>query len=219
MQTLVKPVPFDLRQLQIPPGNTAILQGISWADYERILKALGEGYAIRLTYNQGSLKLQMPLPKHEKAKALIGAFLTVLLEELDMESECLASTTFKSEKMQQGIEPDDCFYIQNQAAVRGKDRLDLDGGDPPPDLAIEVDNTNETDLEVYQGLGVPEVWVYDCKTLKIYWLEDGGYVEATQSRSFPGWPIIDGVMQHLALNQTMGRTAVIKAFRAWVCEQ
>ena len=29
MQTLVKSVPFDLRQLEIPPGNTAILQDIS----------------------------------------------------------------------------------------------------------------------------------------------------------------------------------------------
>lgn len=132
MQTLVKPVSFDLQQLEVPPGNTAILQGICWADYERILHALGEGYAIRLTYNRGTLKLQMPLPKHEKAKALLGALLTVLLEELDIESECLGSTTFKSERMQQGIEPNDCFYIQNQAAIRGKDRLDLDRGDPPP---------------------------------------------------------------------------------------
>jgi hypothetical protein len=40
--------------------------------------------------------------------------------------------------MKAGIEPDDCFYIQNYKAVIGKNRLDLTV-DPPPDLALETD--------------------------------------------------------------------------------
>ncbi|MBW4621851.1 MAG: Uma2 family endonuclease [Cyanosarcina radialis HA8281-LM2] len=36
-----------------------------------------------------------------------------------------------------GIEPDNCFYIQNHQRMRGKTRIDLTV-DPPPDLAIEV---------------------------------------------------------------------------------
>lgn len=40
--------------------------------------------------------------------------------------------------MLKGIEPDQCFYIQNEAAIRGKKRLDLEV-DPPPDLALEIE--------------------------------------------------------------------------------
>ena len=42
--------------------------------------------------------------------------------------------------MNQGIEPDQCFYIQNESKIRGKKRLDLQK-DPPPDLALEIDVT------------------------------------------------------------------------------
>jgi Uma2 family endonuclease len=51
----------------------------------------------------------------------------------------------KKEDMETDVEPDDCFYIQNEAAIRGKDRIDLTI-DPPPDLAIEIDNTSSTSL-------------------------------------------------------------------------
>jgi len=47
-----------------------------------------------------------------------------------------------------GIEPDECFYIQNHCAMIGKDRLNL-AIDPPPDLAIEVDVTSQTQVEAY----------------------------------------------------------------------
>jgi Uma2 family endonuclease len=61
------------------------------------------------------------------------------------------------QEMLKGIEPDPCFYIQNEASVRGKKRLDL-STDPPPDLAIEIDITSRTHPEIYAALGVPELW-------------------------------------------------------------
>ena len=71
------------------------------------------------------------------AKFLSAIFIKAMLEELDIEFLSLGSTTFKNQAMLQGIEPDDCFYIQNEAAVRGKDRLALTI-DPPPDLALKL---------------------------------------------------------------------------------
>ena len=218
MQTETKPTVFELSQLIIPPGNKIKLQNVSWEMYEAILDELGEGYAIRLTYYKETLEIRMPLPKHEKAKSLIGYLVNVLLEELNIDCDVLGSTTFKSKEMQSGVEPDDCFYIQNEAAIRGKDRIDLTV-DPPPDLAIEIDNSSPTSLSSYQALKVPELWRYDGRILKIYRLQDGKYLESDTSQNFPDFPIIDVIPQYVDRSNTQGRSPTIRAFRAWVKEQ
>ena len=218
MQTETKPTVFELNQLIIPPGNKIKLQNVSWEMYSSILDELGEGYALRLTYYQQTLEIRMPLPKHEKAKSLIGYFVNVLLEELNIDCDVLGSTTFKSQEMQSGVEPDDCFYIQHEAAIRGKDRIDLTV-DPPPDLAIEIDNSSPTSLNSYQALKVPELWRYDGRTLKIYLLQDGKYMESDRSPSFPDFPIVDVIPQYVDRSNTQGRSPTIRAFRAWVKEQ
>lgn len=218
MQTEIKPPVFELQQLIVPPGNKVQLQNVSWEMYEAILDELGEGYAMRLAYYKETLEIRMPLPKHEKAKSLIGYFVNVLLEELDIDCDVLGSTTFKNKEMLSGVEPDDCFYIQNEAAIRGKDRLDLTV-DPPPDLAIEIDNSSQTSLNSYQALKVPELWRYDGHTLKIYLLQDGKYIESNTSQNFPDFPITDLIPEYLDRSKTAGRSPTIKAFRSWVKQQ
>ena len=69
-----------------------------------------------------------------------------------------ASTTFKAKAKKAGLEPDDCFYIQNNVAMRGIRKLNM-AIDPPPDLAIKVDVTSKTKFDVYRVLGVPELWL------------------------------------------------------------
>jgi Uma2 family endonuclease len=66
-----------------------------------------------------------PLPEHEANKEIISDLVKALLEELDIEFLTLGSTTFKNQDMAQGIEPDQCFYIQNEAVLRGKKRINL----------------------------------------------------------------------------------------------
>ena len=56
---------------------------------------------------------------------MIGDLVKILMEEQDLDFWSLGSTTFKNEVMQQGLEADDCFYIENEAAIRGKNRIDL----------------------------------------------------------------------------------------------
>lgn len=218
MQTQVRPTVFELSQLIVPPGNKVQLQNVSWEIYEAILDELGEGYAVRLAYYKGTLEIRMPLPKHEKAKSLIGYLVNVLLEELNIDCEVLGSTTFKRQDMQTGVEPDDCFYIQNQAAVRGKDRLDLTV-DPPPDLAIEIDNSSQTSLNCYEALGVAELWRYDGEVLKIHLLQEGKYTESSTSQNFPDFSIIDLIPQYVDRSKTEGRSPTITGFRALVNQQ
>ncbi|HEY9743461.1 MAG TPA: Uma2 family endonuclease [Coleofasciculaceae cyanobacterium] len=209
---------FELKQLTVPPGNTVQLKDISWQMYEAILDEMGAGYSARLAYNKGTLEIRMPLPKHERAKSMIGDLVKVLLEELEIDCEPLGSTTFKREDMETGVEPDDCFYIQNEAAIRGKDRIDLTI-DPPPDLAIEIDNSSSTSLSSYQALGVPELWRYNGRVLQINVLQYGKYVETQISQNFPAFPLIEVIPQYLEQSKAIGRNATIKAFRNWVRER
>lgn len=161
-----------------------------------------------------------PSPEHEADKEIIGDLLKALLEELDREFWPLGSTTFKNKTMLKGIEPDQCFYIQNEAAVRGKKRIDLTV-DPPPDsaleiLALEIDVTSRTRTDTYAALGVPELWRREGQTIRIYQLQSGQYVEVQESPTFPSWPLQEQISRCVAQSQTEGRNKAMRAFREWI---
>jgi Uma2 family endonuclease len=206
---------LEFRQLRIQPGQQLLLEDVSWQQFENILAELGEHRAARLSYSHGFLEIMVPLPEHEKAKEMIGDMVKIFLEAREIAFESLGSTTLKNERMTQGVEPDACFYIQNQAAVIGKNRLDM-SVDPPPDLAIEIDLTSRTQLDNYQILGVPELWRYGKQGLKINVLQGGKYVESDFSPIFPEIPIIELVNQCVQQSQVSGRTQAIQALRNWV---
>ncbi len=208
---------LELRQLKIQPGQQLLLEDVSWQQLESILAELGESRAARLSYSNGLLEIMVPLPEHEKAKEIIGDMVKILLEERQIAFEPLGSTTLKNERMTQAVEPDACFYIQNQAAVIGKNRLDM-SVDPPPDLAIEIDLTSRTQLDNYQILGVPELWRYAQRGLEINVLQAGRYVDSDFSPTFPGIPIVELVNRYVQQSQVSGRTQAIQAFRSWVRE-
>jgi hypothetical protein len=186
------PVKIAIAQIQVAPGQRLILENISWQEFEEILEDLGEHRHSHIAYYRGVLEFRMPSLGHEQAKVLISNLLVVLLEELNLEWESLGSTTFKSQVMQTGIEPDDCFYIQNYQAMIGKQRLDLTVY-PVPDLAIEVDLTSATQISAYEALGVPEIWFYKKGKLEISVLENGQYIKALTSKVFPDLPVIEGI--------------------------
>ena len=211
-------VQLALRQLSVPPGQKVLLYDVSWQEFEAILDELGNHRGSRLAYDNGVLEIWMPLPEHEYDKEIIGDLLKALLEELDIEFRTLGSTTFKNKQIGQGLEPDQCFYIKNEAAIRGKKRLDLTV-DPPPDLALEVDITSRTHPDIYQALKVPELWQFDRVQLQIKILQDGEYIEVNESPNFPGMPLKEIILQFLEDSKTAGRNAVMKAFRNWAREQ
>lgn len=209
---------LEVKRIIVPPGQTVVLDGVSWDELEAILEDLGESRSSRIAYDRGMLEIMTPLPEHEVNKVYLSNFVEILLEELNIEFCPLGSTTFKNQSMFKGIEPDSCFYIQNEAVVRGKNRLDLTI-DPPPDLALEIDISNRTHPEIYQSLGVPELWRYERGKLQILLLVNGKYVESNKSANFPDFPLIKVIPQYLTQCRTEGRNKGIKAFRSWVREQ
>lgn len=179
---------------------------------------LGENRASRLSYDNGVLEIVTPLPEHEDDKEIIGDLVKALLEELDLEFRTLGSTTFKNQAMAQGIDPDRCFYIQNEAKIRGKKRLDLNI-DPPPDIAIEIDVTSRTHPSTYKALGVPELWRKNGDRLQILILQQGKYIEVAESPTFPNLPIAEVLLEYLEQSKKIGRNKAIKAFRQWLKEK
>src|SRR4028119_1889942 len=163
------------------PEQIVQLSGISWQTYEALLAEIGDR-PIRLTYNRGNLEIMVPSPEHERFKTIMGRFVETLAEELDVSIEPLGSTTFKRPELS-GVEPDECFYIQNLSAVKGKKRIDMNQ-DPPPDLVVEIDISSRSanSLQVYTDLGVPEVWIYNGSRLRINRLENEKYVECERDR-------------------------------------
>jgi Uma2 family endonuclease len=157
----------------------------------------------------------MPLPKHEREKSIISDVVKIILEELNLDCECFGSTTFKRQEMNYGIEPDECFYIQNHQAMIGKERLDL-SVDLPPDLAIEVDITSKTQIDAYTRLGVPELWIYEGSELKIYTLQSGQYQVSETSLALPGLPVLAWVAEVLEQSRTIGRSPALRTFRQTV---
>lgn len=209
---------LEVNQIIVPPGQTVVLENISWDEFESILEDLGESRGSRIAYDNGKLEIMTPLPEHEVNKEYISDFIKILLEELDIEFCPLGSTTFKNQEMFKGIEPDSCFYIEHEVAVRGKNRLDLTV-DPPPDLALEVDITNRSHPEIYQSLGVPELWQYKGSKLNFLLLVDGKYVGSDKSANFPNFPLLKVIPQYLTQCRMKGRNNGMRAFRNWVKKQ
>ncbi len=211
-------VTLELKQIDIQPGQHLTLRQVSWKEFEAILEEMGEHRASRVAYYQGVLEIRMPLPEHEKVKILIGEVVNILLDELEIDWEPYGATTFKRSEMAVGLEPDDCFYIQNAALMIGKQRINL-SIDPPPDLAIEVDVTSKTQLDAYLALGVPELWIYAEGKLQIFLLIEEEYQPVETSPIFGNLPIIEGILQFLHNSEVVGSSAARRGFRKWVRSQ
>ena len=75
---------------------------------------------------------------------------------------------------------------------------------PPPDLAIEVENTHKAtaSMPIYAQLGVPEVWRFEARQTTLgFWRldQDGTYALAPTSFHFPFLDTQDVLLQlHLA---------------------
>lgn len=206
------------KQIVVRPGDRLLLKDVDWHQFQEILTSLGESRSARISYSKGILEIMVPLPEHEDNKVIIGDLVKVILEEMDIEFRSLGSTTFENQKMAAAKEPDDCFYIQNEAAIRGKKRIDLTI-DPPPDLAIEIDLTSRSRLASYEDLGVAELWRYNGSKLEINILRSGKYIQSNQSLNFPNLPVSQIIPEYLERSKVIGRNATMKLFRTWLREQ
>ena len=96
-------------------------------------------------------------------------------DERGIELSGYGSWTLRNAPKERGAEPDECYIV-------GDTNKDL------PDLAIEViwSHGGLDKLEIYRGLGVAEVWVWDRdEGLRVFALSGERYTPRAESALFP----------------------------------
>ncbi len=200
--------------LSLSPGSQVIFPYQTWEDYERLLSLRLQKTYPKLCFNRKTqeIRLMSPLPSHGKRINLLSDLVKIILRRQGKDWECFDPITLKIPG-EAGVEPDTCFYIDNRQAILGKERIDLTV-DPPPDLAIEVDFTSLTDVEAYQLLKIPELWVYRREELKIYLLIEDSYQESENSRLFPDINIKKLLPYYVELGWNQGSSLALRQFEA-----
>jgi Uma2 family endonuclease len=200
----------------LPQQEHVYLPGVSYSTYEALLREIEGRRRLRITYHHGEMEIMTLSQAHERAKSLLRQMIEALTEELDIPRMNCGSMTFKDELLDCGLEPDECYYIQHEAQVRGR-TVKL-GEDPPPDLVLEVDITRSVikRFPIYAALGFPEIWQYVGSDIVIHLLQnDGRYATSQQSAALPTVPVHKLVAQFKLADQT-DETTWIRTFRQWV---
>lgn len=213
--TIAAPEPQTTQQAT--GEQRVVFRSLSWEAYLAILDALPQTRGARLTYDDGTLEITVPLEEHEFYRSLIEYFIRGLVELMELPIKAIGSTRLNYPLLRKGAEPDNAYYIQNQPLVKGRN-VDF-AQDPPPDLVVEVDITH-TDIaknQFYASLGVPEFWRFNGRMWRIYMLKSGVYVEVERSPTFPAVPKerLYGFLAE-AKDDEVG---AMKALRAWWAEQ
>ncbi|MGF1523616.1 MAG: Uma2 family endonuclease [Leptolyngbyaceae cyanobacterium] len=203
-------------RIDLPPGSEVTLRYQTWADYEALLESRRDNAAIKIRFNAHTqeISLMAPLAGHGRRIDMLVDLVKALLRHQERDWDSSHPMTLKRFQ-EAGAEPVACFYIQNWQAILGKDRIDL-SQDPPPDLAIEMDLTSLTGLDVYQTLAVPEVWIYRKGSLGIYRLSPDGYQDSSTSLAFPDVDVKNLLPQYVERAWAAGSSIALREFEAFL---
>ena len=200
------------------PENRTLLHGVDWAAYLRFRND-ERNDSLRMTYCSGRLEMMSPSRRHESVTWHIGRFVECWRDEWDIAYDPSGSTTLTAEELQKGLEPDTCYYIQNELAIRERDEIDL-SIDPPPDLAVEVEVTSPllSKLKIYAAIKVPEVWQWQNGRIRVLLLNDAGeYVESDDSRCLSGFPF-EEMVRLIEQRHVLDKMSLLRQFREWIRE-
>ncbi|OLE52946.1 MAG: hypothetical protein AUG51_15535 [Acidobacteria bacterium 13_1_20CM_3_53_8] len=191
-----------------------IYYGVSWEIYAQLLEELGDEGNVRLTFDHGVLEIMSPKRLHEQITRLVDMIVTLLAFEMGLNVDNCGAMTLRVESEQRGGEPDSCFYIANEARVRGVEEIDLQVH-PPPDMILEVDITSPSldKFGLYLAARVPEVWRYDGAHMSFHALTGERYEDASNSLCFPH--LTAAMLEsYLAIGREQGSTAMLQTVKS-----
>jgi Uma2 family endonuclease len=141
-------------------GGRAVLHRVPYGWYVK-LRDDHANDGVKLTYWSGTPEIVSPtLYEHERSSSRLDKVILAVTGERQIPCEATGSTTprrvGKSIRKGHGKELDRSYYLDHASHVIGKRTIDLDAGDPPPDLWIEVDHRVSSGgrLPVYAAHGV-----------------------------------------------------------------
>jgi len=193
---MVAPARYPVREPSPGDEQRIVLYDVPWATYVMLRDSLDRP-GIRMTYLEGVLEIMSPSREHELDKTLIARFLELFCLERDIPLFGYGSTTFRKEEAERGLEPDECYSREVDKLI--------------PDLAIEVVKTHGTldKLDVYRGLGIREVWIFEAGAFRILTLRGDHYEEIARSEVLPE---VD-LPRLASFAQRPDQHAALKAFR------
>jgi Uma2 family endonuclease len=193
-----------------------LLTGIRWDFYKAFCDEL-DGRHIRLTYDRGNLEIMITKRPHEYYKKILAKIVEQIVLHDGIPVASGGSMTFQRDDLEKGMEPDECWWLAHEAAVRGREELDFQH-DPPPDLVVEVEITRSlvSRVSIYAALRVPEIWRFNGRKLRFCVLEASGeYRDAPHSRAFPFLQPAD-LEPFLVMDRTKDETTRVREFVEWL---
>lgn len=158
------------------PEQRMLIRGVRWKDYVILREAL-DTPGLRMTYCEGVLELMSPSRNHELWKTTTARLIELYAFLGRLPLLGYGSTTFRNEAKERGVEPDECWRVGSQMR---------DG--EIPDIVLEVIYTSPIldKLHVYDGLAIPEVWLWKDGAFEIHTRRaEGGYTRAARSPLLP----------------------------------
>jgi len=161
---------LDPQTLQPTTDQRIIIYEVNWEQYIQLSNMFIDTLP-RMTYLEGTLEIIMTTSQeHERLKKIIARLLEAYAEEKEIILNGYGSTTFRNKAVKRGVEPDECYCLGELNEI--------------PDIAIEIVITSGgiDKLEVYRGLGVKEVWFWENRQFKFYYLgTDNQYTQSSHS--------------------------------------
>jgi len=163
---------FPLEPRRAEDEQRILLSNVTWEAYETLRDSI-ESASVRMTYLEGWLEILSPSRGHEVTRTQLARLLELYCLERDIPLFGYGSTTFRKKEKEGGLEADECY-------ARGEDK-------PIPDFALEVVATRGPldKLEVYLGLGIREVWVFEAGAFSILTLRGDHYEAIPVSEALP----------------------------------
>jgi Uma2 family endonuclease len=168
------------------------LRNVEWKVYEKLRDDPANDH-LRMTYLDGNLTIMSPQIVHDVDSRRFVHIIAAAAKPWLIEFLAVGTTTLRRKGQvtlkSAAKEPDEGFYLgEDVARIRRKTVLDL-AIDPPPTLAIEVDNKADSKvaLPTYARIRVPEVWLYKVQDNTLWFgrLAGKGYKEIGRSLGLP----------------------------------
>jgi len=182
-----------------PEGDQIIvLHDVTWEGYERLLEIRGDKSAPRITYLEGELQILSPSKDHEQIKSFLGHLMETWCIDRGIEVTPVGSWTLKEEKEKRGAEADECYIFGTEPRDR-------------PQLAIEVEWSRGSidKLELYEKLGVEEVWIWRKGVIEVYVFAGTQFERSPRSRLLPDLDL--GLLTSMLDRDTL--TQAVRDFR------
>ncbi|MGH9838514.1 MAG: Uma2 family endonuclease [Blastocatellia bacterium] len=201
---------------EMPDDMVEIFRDVSWEEYEELLEQVGEASGLRISYDDGTMKVMTLSTKHENYARFFEKLMAAISLRLRINIRSFGSATMRKRRRRKGVEPDACFYVQTADVIGNRIELDF-AVDPPPDIVLEVDvhHDSQDKFPIYAGLEVPEIWRYDGYEVIIHHLQEDEYVEQEASLALP--MITARVLtDFMARFHNEGELQALLAFDEWI---